>query len=265
MQAQSQSQSHAPALSIWVADLQYHISFLEAVHDAELNQGSALYLDRALLRAAVSRYERLWLPLVASHAGPHHLIPPIDVAWVWHLHRLAPLKYAEYCNSRFGAILDPGSAAFRLETHDSLSCERSTASKEAWERKYPTEPFFLGPGGVPGAATDEPEPALFKPLFATSLRQRTFLWQVSGKSFSCERFLAESIERYDKFLRLMGVCGYDKHFFVPPYDVDLCWHTHSEFLQDKLASSDLCSSRGRLIIFVDVPPAFQCWLLARSI
>ena len=71
-------------------------------------------------------------------------------------------------------------------------------------------------------------------------RHLTFLWQVSGKSFSCERFLAESIERYDKFLRLMGMCGYDQHFFVPPYDVDLCWHTHSEFLQDEL---DFCSLR----------------------
>ena len=231
--------TQAPGLSLCVADLQCHISFLEAVHDAELNQGSALYLDRAVLRAAVSRYERLWLPLVAGHAGPNHLVPPLDVAWVWHLHRLAPLNYAEYCSSRFGAILDPGAAAFRLLTFGDLSCEGSTASKEAWEREYPTEPFFLDPS-VPSVAPQEPEPALLEPLFATSWRQRTFLWQVSGKSFSCERFLAESIERYDKFLRLMGMCGYDQHFFVPPYDVDLCWHTHSEFLQDEL---DFCSLR----------------------
>ena len=39
--------TQAPGLSLCVADLQCHISFLEAVHDAELNQGSALYLDRA--------------------------------------------------------------------------------------------------------------------------------------------------------------------------------------------------------------------------
>ena len=33
-------------------------------------------------------------------------MPPIDIAWVWHLHRLAPLKYAAYCRERFGAVLD---------------------------------------------------------------------------------------------------------------------------------------------------------------
>ena len=35
-----------------------------------------------------------------------------------------------------------------------------------------------------------------------------------------------AIERYDKFLRLMGTHGYRQHFYVPSYDVDLCWHTH---------------------------------------
>jgi len=225
-------------LSLCVADLMEHVAFLEAVHDAELNRGSALYLDRAVLHAAVHRYERLWLPLVAGRTAPHTLIPPLDVAWVWHLHRLAPLKYAAYCRARFGAILDPGPAAFRLLTRDNLSCEGGAASQEAWERAYPTAPFFLDPGAT-GAAQDEHETALLEPVLATSARQRTFLWQVSGESFSCERFLAASIERYDKFLRLMGACGYDKHFFVPPYDVDLAWHTHSESSESRRQSNCL--------------------------
>ena len=52
------------------------------------------------------------------------------------------------------------------------------------------------------------------------------MWQVSGPCFREEEFLAAAIERYDKFLRLMGTCGLDQHFYVPSYDVDLCWHTH---------------------------------------
>jgi hypothetical protein len=49
---------------------------------------------------------------------------------------------------------------------------------------------------------------------------------VSGPRFSDDLFLTAAIERYDNFLRLMGSCGYRKHFYVPSYDVDLVWHTH---------------------------------------
>ena len=194
-----------------------------------------LAIDSLCVRVSKQRYEQLWLPLVvslvASHTDDTPLVPPLDIAWVWHLHRLAPLKYAAYCRQRFGTILDAPASAFRLQSLDNLKDEDDSdciATRAAWARAYPTEPFFLPASGLPSSAPPE-QPCLFEQIVATSVRQRTFLWQVSGASFSSECFLAAAIDRYDKFLRLMGTFGYHNHFYVPTYDIDLAWHTHSKF------------------------------------
>lgn len=155
------------------------------------------------------------------------LVPPVDIAWVWHLHRLAPLRYAAYCQERFGTVLDPGKSAFRLQSDADVQHHDDAVfvyTRDVWACAYPGKPFFLGADcSTSGGAS---ETSLVKPILATAERQSTFLWQVSGASFADERFLATAIERYDKFLRLMGTHGLDKHFYVPSYDVDLCWHTH---------------------------------------
>ena len=68
----------------------------------------------ALLKEALRRYETLWLPLLAHTAASaalaagggergaeagerawRALVPPLDVAFVWHLHRLKPSVYAQ--------------------------------------------------------------------------------------------------------------------------------------------------------------------------
>ena len=213
-------------LSLQVSEVKRHIAFLERIHDDALNRGSLLYLNPAMLSVAVFRYEELWLPMwVAQMNDEKGLAPPIDVAWVWHLHRLNPLGYAAFCLERFGTVLDPGASAFRLqsgdyvEDHGDADCVHT---RDVWARAYPAEPFFLA-AGAPAPASDS---SLFDYVVSAAKLQKSFLWQVSGASFSDETFLAAAIERYDKFLRLMGACGYNKHFFVPSYDVDLSWHTH---------------------------------------
>ena len=117
-----------PSLSLDA--VRQHVCFLEGVHnDAGINCGMALYNDRAVLRASVDRHEQLWLPLVAAHRHPRvPLEPPLDVAWVWHLYRLAPLKYASYCTERFGRVLDPGASAFRFQISDVAPAQGNDAS-----------------------------------------------------------------------------------------------------------------------------------------
>ena len=174
-----------------------------------------------------ARYEELWLPLLVAQSNDEKaLVPPVDIAWVWHLHRLAPLKYAAYCRERFGTVLEPGLSAFRLQTAENFEGDGDANdcfhTRDVWACEYPTESFFFDAG--------RPKPvsksSLVEPIVVTADSQSSFLWQVSGASYSDESFLATAIQRYDKFLRLMGKCGYKKHFFVPSYDVDLCWHTH---------------------------------------
>jgi hypothetical protein len=212
------------ALSLSVADVKSHIAFLERVHDDALNRGSSLYLSPAMLSVAVFRYEELWLPMVAQKNDEKGLVPPVDVAWVWHLHRLNPLGYAAFCLERFGTVVDPGASAFRLQSADHVeaAADHCVHTRDVWARAYPAEPFFLTAGATPTAS----ESSLVEPIVATAGRQSSFLWQVSHASYSCESFLAAAIERYDKFLRLMGIHGYKTFFAVPSYDVDLCWHTH---------------------------------------
>ena len=73
-----------------------HEAFLRIVHSAP-GGGDELYLGRAL-PGAIERYVKFWLPLVSHSIGSDApLIPPVDIAWVWHLHRLAPRRYATYC------------------------------------------------------------------------------------------------------------------------------------------------------------------------
>ena len=53
----------------------------------------ALYSPEGMNRA-VQRYETCWLPLLAKHRGVRDMGAPLDVAWAWLMHALAPSKYA---------------------------------------------------------------------------------------------------------------------------------------------------------------------------
>ncbi|KAK1862848.1 hypothetical protein I4F81_005415 [Pyropia yezoensis] len=55
-----------------------------------------LYVHRPTLEAAVDRYERIWLPLLAglSPTAARRIAPPLDVGWVWLVHLLSPVAYA---------------------------------------------------------------------------------------------------------------------------------------------------------------------------
>ena len=219
-----------------------HKAFLRFVHSAP-GGGDELYLGRAL-PGAIKRYVKFWLPLV-SHSGYEGqgrapLIPPVDIAWVWHLHRLAPRRYATYCTERFGRVLDPATAAFQAQTASDADDE----TWRLWQQFFGDEPFFQqvgyddtewGPRDPLSKQTTlcakvKEECARVRNALgfdydveACSARQRTFLWQVSQPA--CSEVPATST-RYLQFLGLMKKHGYKNHFFVPSYDIDFAWHTH---------------------------------------
>ena len=229
-----------------------HKAFLRFVHSAP-GGGDELYLGRAL-PGAIERYVKFWLPLVAREGtqeqeGCAILIPPVDIAWVWHLHRLAPRRYAAYCVERFGRVLDPGTAAFQAQTAADASDDET---RRLWLQHFgEEEPFFqIQPGGEgetgPGVVEWGPRCALSKQTTLSpevkeacarmrsalgfdydaetcSARQRTFLWQVSQPA-CCDDGAASA--RYIQFLGLMKKHGYSNHFYVPSYDIDFAWHTH---------------------------------------
>jgi Glycine-rich domain-containing protein-like len=77
-----------------------HVRFLRKLH------ANGTTLQRPTPRSQ-HRYVNCWLPLVAKFQQEQEqqqllLIPPSDVAWLWHCHRLAPMHYERYIRGRFG-------------------------------------------------------------------------------------------------------------------------------------------------------------------
>jgi len=100
-----------------VAACSDQLEFLRAVH---AYPRGALYDDVATLSAALSRYG-LFLRLLSAWVGvegTEPLEPPLDVAWLWHLHKLNPRAYKADCINLHGRLLDlpPGSKAFAFST-----------------------------------------------------------------------------------------------------------------------------------------------------
>ena len=119
-----------------------HIHFLQRVHAAGLSL-QAPTLDE------FRRYEQLWLPLLRSAPKDFVLVPPLDIAWLWHCHRLAPASYARACEDIIGsnhAVDCPESAFQGAEAkcmYQGVDAAGLEATQVLWRRKYPDEPFFV--------------------------------------------------------------------------------------------------------------------------
>lgn len=98
------------------------------------------------------------------------LIPPPDVAWLWHCHRLAPQDYKSYLGSTFlpssttatnattmtGQEEDEDSSAVsilleRLEPIQPFVLSISALSMKVWTTRYPDEPYFLSTSSATAA------------------------------------------------------------------------------------------------------------------
>jgi hypothetical protein len=71
-------------------------------------QTGGLYEGPAL-PSAIWRYECIWLPCIyrCEKLGMPQPVPPLDVAYIWHVHRLNPASYHAYCTATYGMGLEP--------------------------------------------------------------------------------------------------------------------------------------------------------------
>ena len=192
-----------------VTESKKHIAFLEGLHALGVTFVEAT-------ATSLRRYEDFWLPLVASTNDD--MVPPSDIAWLWHCHRLAPARYERYTTQRFGRILDPTPAfVFYEATPDDMT-------RAGWESKYPNEPFLL-PEGFSDDPCDRGAGMVGGfDLLGSTRRQGTFLWHVSAPCFQDDAFLKQGVEQYFKFLTLKRENG--DLPLVPTFQIDLMWHTH---------------------------------------
>ena len=167
-----------------------------------------------------------WLPLVASldpDTKNEPLVPPLDIAWVWHCHRLAPDAYERACLARFGRLLNNPEAAFQFQSEPQSSSDGCESTRHLWEAMYPEEPFFSSAGPSQSITVHDGLIEGFD-VAGSAERQMTFLWQVSGPRFNDDSFLREGVVNYWRFLTLMRL--HPSAFLVPTYQIDLMWHTH---------------------------------------
>jgi hypothetical protein len=148
--------------------------------------------------------------------------PTLDVAWVWHLHKLDPLNYATNCRKWFGRILDVPCGMSPFTFSQNLS-DRSNSICQ----------------NVEGLEIDDPE--LKEMLVARAGRQASLLWHMSTPQYDDVEFLKESVHRYQLMLTLMG--KHPNQFIVATYDIDNIWHTHLAYPRYYLA--DCCRIAGR--------------------
>ena len=215
----------------------------QAEYDFLLEVQSLDYLRKDIvLQHAIRRYITLWLPLAAAHNDTCYCLrPPIDIAWVWHCHMLAPHKYAKDCHNLFGKLIDH-CVVTSVSAYD--------MTRKLWSQFYHTEPFELSeeiknekcPPISSGSLCN-----ISHDLLAAIRRQQDFVYNIHLPHYRDKKFLNSALERYKKYLSLKK--KNPSEFLVPCYDIDLVWHTHQLHPVDygKFTKSLL----GRLLIHDD--------------
>ena len=158
------------------------------------------------------RYETLWLPLAAEHKALS-LTAPLDIAWVWHCHLLAPVAYVKDCLRVCNSEID----------HSLTPILDRTETQKLWTKKYPDVNFDINLVEN-GITPPSYESRIEYDLEAAAGRQRLFYYQVSLPHYKDTKFIENAIKRYKQFLTLKRL--HPDSFIVPCYDVDLIWHSH---------------------------------------
>ncbi|CAA7019781.1 unnamed protein product [Microthlaspi erraticum] len=212
------------------------LHFLETV-----DRNRCLYEGPALEKA-IYRYNACWLPLLAKHSdsssvteGP--LVPPLDCEWIWHCHRLNPVRYKTDCEQLYGRVLDNASVVSSVNGNSKLKTEA------LWKTLYPEEPYDLDVSERSSAL----ENCTKYDLVSAVKRQSPFYYQVSRSHVKNETFLQEAVARYKGFLYLIKKNKEKslRRFCVPTYDVDLIWHTHQ--LHPESYSNDMVKLLGKVL------------------
>ncbi|XP_038997497.1 glycine-rich domain-containing protein 2-like isoform X4 [Hibiscus syriacus] len=226
-----------------VAAAKKHLEFLAAV-----DRNRWLY-DGPTLQRAIYRYNAYWLPLLAKCCdemileGP--LVVPLDCEWIWHCHRLNPVRYKSDCEELYGMILDNSSVVSSLQG----TCKRKT--EVIWNRFYPDEPYDFDFTRASSENTSETLSGLEKhteyDLISAVKRQSPFFYQVSREHMNNDVFIQEAVARYKGFLHLIKRNREKsiKRFCVPTYDIDLIWHTHQ--LHPVFYCIDLNRTLGKIL------------------
>eukprot|EP01065_Artemidia_motanka_P035296 TRINITY_DN43213_c0_g1_i1.p1 TRINITY_DN43213_c0_g1~~TRINITY_DN43213_c0_g1_i1.p1 ORF type:complete len:412 (+),score=76.80 TRINITY_DN43213_c0_g1_i1:84-1319(+) len=181
-----------------------------------------LYDPRSpFLRAAVRRYENVWLHF-AGAAGEFALPPP-DVEWVWLVHRLAPQVYAADTQKLCGKLVDfpVMSAAQRSAALERGREVWGRSTGERWDPPQTEEEAVVASEGLERRCEYD--------LLRSASAQAQFVFQTSRPQFRNTKFRQRAVKRYMRFMSLAP--RRFERMIVPAYDVDMMWHSHMQHPQ----------------------------------
>lgn len=239
------------------------------------------------LRRAIWRYEALWLPLLlavllpasATPSDPalaakvghiraknaagdgltsSSLVPPLDIAWVWLLHRLHPGAYAADTAGLTSAnevLHTDADTAFRFSDGEDA---QSKPLRRLWDVLYPFEPYlpayilntpyavdekkkkeavdtYAHAVGESGRATERSIVSF--DVEASAILQKRFVFQTVDPRAGLEwdaieedEFLLRAFDRYMMFTLLRK--RQPDTYLVPMMDINLVWHAHMASTRD---------------------------------
>eukprot|EP00746_Dinoflagellata_sp_MGD_P003994 gnl/MRDRNA2_/MRDRNA2_107731_c0_seq1.p1 gnl/MRDRNA2_/MRDRNA2_107731_c0~~gnl/MRDRNA2_/MRDRNA2_107731_c0_seq1.p1 ORF type:complete len:366 (-),score=68.70 gnl/MRDRNA2_/MRDRNA2_107731_c0_seq1:133-1230(-) len=210
------------------------LSFLKAVHTSTKGE---LYKASPTLDCAIRRYKSGWIPLLKQLSAdadmregsdPIDLVPPTDIAWVWHVHRLHPTAYAEFSKEQSinHEVFDGAFHQQSSTSEHSGDVDEALATQDMWKKLHGSKmPFFMNTAthscDAPNALEDR-LPSSF--LEAASVRQSKFLWNFLTPNYDDQEFLKGSEGRYVRWLQLKE--KNPREHLVPTVPIDLMWHSH---------------------------------------
>eukprot|EP00924_Labyrinthula_sp_SR-Ha-C_P002588 snap_masked-scaffold_13-processed-gene-0.22-mRNA-1 protein AED:1.00 eAED:1.00 QI:0/0/0/0/1/1/2/0/437 len=218
-----------------------HFAFVEILNERTLTlEGEECFETLEDPKFSIYRYLELWLPLVLKHSQEkpvEKLVPPLDIAWLWHVHRLMPTSYLECCKKiasrnledhiKAENILEAGDEYAELLETLLEGDDISDYSVRLWEKTYPDVGFFQ-------FKRDEKKMNLKMERYGnnnlatkilnSSKTHRGFLYQVSRPLFQQFEMLRIAYDDYLKFILLIAENKLE--FNVPRYDIDLMWHSY---------------------------------------
>ena len=189
-------------------NLTQHKNFLKKIH--HIFTKTSLYENENFINLSVQKYVNDFLPKLARNEVLS--APSFEIAWIWHCHRLSPIKYGKYCLETFGEILDAGEWAFQVgKVNIDVDEIQIQEKKKNLQQTSSVSARSLLKG---------------YDLYQVSTRQKNFLWHILPSHYDNQKFQVSSINRYKNFLKLMKKYGINNHFYVPSYDIDHAWHSH---------------------------------------
>ncbi|PNW76747.1 hypothetical protein CHLRE_11g469650v5 [Chlamydomonas reinhardtii] len=222
------------------ADLPYFLDsivadFLRLLHAVDTFPRGGLYSGYYAIQAA-QRYERYWTAVLRVQPmgkGSAAILPPLDVAYAWLVHRQDPAGYKSAMTALGVAKPHPASAeqafGFSIDCADRTEWKKVAGEHPQWPPPAPGSSYGVESecrtctSSFRNAAVDLANAMVhFSRLLHTWMRPH----------FLDSAFLQRAWGRFSKFLRLH--IAYPQEVLVPAADIALIWHTYLG-LSDKYA------------------------------